>query len=80
MSRVIPQIEAQKALISKIFISDQTYHQTGSCYNCKQGHLTHHLEAFTMLISMSTFLSQKTTQKRKNREINNSLNFFEMTS
>ena len=30
MSRVIPQIEAQKALISKIFISRHTDHQTGS--------------------------------------------------
>ena len=30
MSRAIPQIEAQKALISKIFISRHTDHQTGS--------------------------------------------------
>ena len=30
MSRVIPQIEAQKALISKIVMSRQIDHQTGS--------------------------------------------------
>ena len=30
MSCAIPQIEAQKALISKIFISRHTDHQTGS--------------------------------------------------
>ena len=30
MSRVIPQIEAQKALISKIIISRQIDHQAGS--------------------------------------------------
>ena len=30
MSRALPKIEAQKALISKIFISSHTDHQTGS--------------------------------------------------
>lgn len=56
MSHVIFQIEAQKALISKIFFTDKTNHQTGSFY---------HWEAFTMLISFNTYLLRRNHSETK---------------
>ena len=47
---------------------------------CKNGHVTHHFEAYSIMITIMIFLFRKKHSKTNNSENTNFSNFFEMTS
>ena len=90
MIQMTLQIEALFALISKIYILRLTDIRIGSSDKIskqwsnwaflrsfsKDGHVTHHFAAFSLLIIIRTFLLRKKHLETENHEMNDFFNFF----